>query len=268
MEKTKVYRFTQFPAEALRDAISRVRQLSEAADKPIVSTRLEIGNNSETWNHDTDIEFLADYRKSWVRIQVDLYSPMYRLFVMGETAQMTVAVTGPNRADIESVFEIFDSTAQPITELDILTPVEKPVIFIGHGRSSQWRELRDHLRDLHGYKIEAYEAGARAGHTIRDILEEMASNSSFALLVLTAEDMTHESSMRARQNVIHEAGLFQGRLGFSRAIMLIEEGVEEFSNVAGVQYIRFSAERIREAFGDVLATIGREFGRSPTPPCT
>ncbi len=260
MEKTKVYRFTQFPAEALRDAISRVRQLSEAADKPIVSSRLEIGNSSETWNHDTDIEFLADYRKSRVHIQVDLYSPVYRLFVMGGTAQMTVAVTGPDRADIESVFMMFDSKAQPIIQQDTLTPVEKPVIFIGHGRSSQWRELRDHLRDLHGYPIEAYEAGARAGHTIRDILEEMASNSSFALLVLTAEDMTHESSMRARQNVIHEAGLFQGRLGFSRAIMLIEEGVEEFSNVAGVQYIRFAPERIREAFGDVLATISREFG--------
>lgn len=268
MEKTRDYQFTHFPAEAIWDAISCVRQLSEAADKPIVSSRLEIGNGSETWNHDKDIEFLADYRKSWVHIRVDLYSPLYRLFVMGGSAEMRVAVTGPNRADIESVFMILDSKAQQLDQLNTLAQLEKPVIFIGHGRSDQWRELRDHLRDLHGYPIEAYEAGTRAGHTIRDILEEMASNSSFALLVLTAEDMTQDSSMRARQNVIHETGLFQGRLGFSRAIMLIEEGVEEFSNVAGVQYIRFAPGRIREAFGDVLATIGREFGRSPTQPCT
>lgn len=42
----------------------------------------------------------------------------------------------------------------------------KPVVFIGHGGSPRWRNLKDHLSDNHGYKIEAYETGARAGHTI------------------------------------------------------------------------------------------------------
>ena len=106
---------------------------------------------------------------------------------------------------------------------------------------------------------EAYETGARAGHSIRDILEEMVSKSSFALLVFTGEDDQVSGSVRPRQNVIHEAGLFQGSLGFSRAIILLEEGVEEFSNVQGVQYIGFSKENIKEVFGEVLATIRREF---------
>jgi predicted nucleotide-binding protein len=35
--------------------------------------------------------------------------------------------------------------------------------------------------------------------------------------------------------VIHEAGLFQGKLGFARAIVLLEQDCNEFSNIAGLQ---------------------------------
>jgi predicted nucleotide-binding protein len=41
-------------------------------------------------------------------------------------------------------------------------------------------------------------------------------------------------------NVIHEAGLFQGRLGFERAIILLEDGCEEFSNIQGYGQISSS----------------------------
>jgi predicted nucleotide-binding protein len=133
------------------------------------------------------------------------------------------------------------------------------VVFIGHGSNAAWRDLKDHLQDKHGFKIEAYETGARAGHTIRDILEEMVTRSSFALLVLTGEDEQPDGQLRARQNVIHEAGLFQGKLGFPRAILLLEDGVEEFSNVHGLQYIKFSKNNIKETYGEVLATLRREF---------
>ena len=65
----------------------------------------------------------------------------------------------------------------------------QPKIFIGHGRSSQWRDLKDHLHDQHGYDVVAYEIGTRAGQTIRDILEEMLIQSSFAILLMTGEDV-------------------------------------------------------------------------------
>ena len=77
----------------------------------------------------------------------------------------------------------------------------------------------------------------------------------FALLVITAEDETAEGSMRARQNVVHELGLFQGRLGFSRAIAIVEEGVEMSSNMDSIQQIRFGPGNIRESFGEVVATL-------------
>ncbi len=85
------------------------------------------------------------------------------------------------------------------------------------GRSGAWRDLKDHLHEEHGYRVEAYETGARAGHAVRDVVEDMLSANSFALLVMTGEDETASGEVRARQNVVHEAGLFQGRLGFNRA---------------------------------------------------
>jgi predicted nucleotide-binding protein len=87
----------------------------------------------------------------------------------------------------------------------------------------------------------------------------MLKRSSFALLVMTAEDEMSDGQKRARQNVVHEAGLFQGRLGFRRAIVVLESGAEEFSNIHGIEQIRFPPGAIRETFGDVVATIKREF---------
>jgi predicted nucleotide-binding protein len=48
-----------------------------------------------------------------------------------------------------------------------------------------------------------------------------------------------DGKLHARLNVIHEAGLFQGRLGFNKAIILLEEGCEEFSNIHGLGHIPF-----------------------------
>jgi predicted nucleotide-binding protein len=53
--------------------------------------------------------------------------------------------------------------------------------------------------------------------------------------------------------------LFQGKLGFSRAIVLLEEGTEEFSNIHGIEQIRFSRGNIKETYGEILATVKREF---------
>ena len=70
-------------------------------------------------------------------------------------------------------------------------------------------------------------------------LEQMLDEAGFALLVLTAESERTDGVVLARQNVVHEAGLFQGRLGWRKAIVLREDGCEEFSNIAGLGQIPF-----------------------------
>lgn len=60
------------------------------------------------------------------------------------------------------------------------------------------------------------------------------------------------------KNVVHEAGLFQGRLGFTRAIVVLEEGCAEFSNIQGLGQIRFPVGQIGAAFEEVRRVIERE----------
>src|SRR5690606_15065925 len=81
---------------------------------------------------------------------------------------------------------------------------------------------------------------SRTRETIINILDDFLNKTSVAILIMTAEDDTADGKIRARQNVIHEAGLFQGRLGFDKVVILKQEGIEEFSNIAGLQYIAFS----------------------------
>ncbi|MDH5682875.1 MAG: nucleotide-binding protein [candidate division WOR-3 bacterium] len=137
-------------------------------------------------------------------------------------------------------------------------PKRSPCIFIGHGRSKLWARLKIYLEDELGLATMTYESESRVGKSIVPILEEMLDKTTFAVLVLTAEDETAEGSRRARQNVIHEAGLFQGRLGFKRAVILRQEGLEGFTNVEGLQYISFDGEQIEQAFNELERVLKRE----------
>jgi predicted nucleotide-binding protein len=93
-----------------------------------------------------------------------------------------------------------------------------------------------------------------------DRLKNMLDSADFAFLVMTAEDETSAGRIHARLNVIHEAGLFQGKLGFNKAIILLEEGCEDFSNIHGLGYIPFPKNNINSAFEDIRAVLERERG--------
>ena len=86
----------------------------------------------------------------------------------------------------------------------------------------------------------------------------MLNQATFAVLVVTAEDETPEGGVRPRQNVVHEAGLFQGRLGFHRVFLLLQDGVEAFSNIDGLQYIKFSQDAIEQSFYELGRALKRE----------
>ncbi len=260
MKKKKVFAKTRFSADVLEEALAQFeRRLKDRREK-CDRLRLSVEHADAEWSYDNKEEFFADYRRNDGWANLNVWSASLDLDVRVERRQVVVVVGAPNREEIEGLFAVFEKHADASRLPDLpLTNEAKPVVFIGHGRSSQWRDLKDHLVDKHGVQVEAYETGARAGHSIRDILEDMSTKASFALLVMTAEDEQADGGFRARQNVVHEAGLFQGKLGFARAIVMLEEGAQDLSNFAGVQQIRFSKDNIKETFGEVLATLRREF---------
>jgi predicted nucleotide-binding protein len=131
-------------------------------------------------------------------------------------------------------------------------------VFIGYGRSTAWRDLKDFIQDRLHLPWDEFNRVPIAVVTNIARLSQMLDESAIALLVMTAEDEQSNGRLHARMNVIHEAGLFQGRLGFERAIVLLEEGCEEFSNIQGLGQIRFPRGSIRATFEDVRQVLERK----------
>jgi hypothetical protein len=131
-------------------------------------------------------------------------------------------------------------------------------IVIAHGRSPLWRDVKDFLGDRLGLPYDEFNRVPVAGIPNSIRLTQMLDGAAFALIVLTGEDEFADGSVRARQNAVHEAGLFQGRLSFARAIVLLEDGCEEFSNIEGLGQIRFPKGNIKAVFEDIRAVLERE----------
>ena len=131
-------------------------------------------------------------------------------------------------------------------------------IFIGHGKSPLWRELKDFLVDRLDQEWDEFNREAVAGYPTFERIDTMLNEAKFAFLVMTGEDELTDQTTQARQNVVHEAGLFQGRLGPKKAIILLEEGCAEFSNIIGLTQIRFPKDHISAAFEEIRSVMERE----------
>ncbi|MFB9237644.1 TIR domain-containing protein [Plantactinospora siamensis] len=81
-----------------------------------------------------------------------------------------------------------------------------------------------------------------------EALADYLERCSFAVCVLTAEDFAGDGRLLARQNVIHEVGLFQGRHGFDRVLVLAEEGCDFVPASADPYTITFPRHGISSAF--------------------
>jgi predicted nucleotide-binding protein len=132
-------------------------------------------------------------------------------------------------------------------------------VFIGHGGSPAWLELRTFLTEKLGLQVEEFNQEAMAGIATTERLQEMLRQSCFAFLVMTAEDVHARKKVRARENVVHEIGLFQGSLGFRKAIVLKEKSVVEFSNIHGLSHISFPKGKLDNAAKEeICKTLERE----------
>jgi hypothetical protein len=82
---------------------------------------------------------------------------------------------------------------------------------------------------------------ANAGRTILEKFEAHAADASYAVVLLTGDDVGGAVGAtpkpRGRQNVIFELGFFFAKLGRKRTAVLLGPGVEEPSDIAGLVYI-------------------------------
>ncbi|MGQ0761808.1 MAG: TIR domain-containing protein [Acidobacteriota bacterium] len=145
-----------------------------------------------------------------------------------------------------------------IGEADAKNLAATPVVFIGHGNSVAWKDLRDFVTNRLNLSYEEFNREPPAGKSTKERLAEMLDRGDFAFLIMTAEDEHADKTVHARANVIHEVGLFQGRLGFNKAIVLLEQGCEEFSNIRGLTQIRFPKGDIMAVAEEIRRVLERE----------
>jgi predicted nucleotide-binding protein len=173
-------------------------------------------------------------------------------------------------AAIDQLMKATQLSAVHLARLDERQPhvnVKKDtIIFVGHGGSPLWRELKDFLVDRLHLAFDEFSNVPTAGVPTAERLAELLDDAAFAFLIMTAEDEQPDGKVRARENVVHEAGLFQGRLGFKKAIILLEDGCEEFSNIHGLGQIRFPKRNIAAVFEEIRRVLERERVIASGPP--
>ena len=174
-----------------------------------------------------------------------------------ESGQIVKVDSPDSHSEVVKPAEELPNNTQQAVNRDAMNNENKK-IFIGHGGSDIWKVLRDFIVDTLGLEYEEFNRVSAAGEFIGDRLEEMLDKSCMAFLIMTGEDEQADGSLRARENVVHEVGLFQGRLGFKKAIVLLEEDCKEFSNIRGIGQIRFPKGNIREAFENIIRVLKRE----------
>jgi predicted nucleotide-binding protein len=247
--------------------------LSGSKDFNEAKSGLRASISNETWSYETLSEFLADYQKFPEAFHISLSHKEYSMTIKCTYIPgfVNVSITAPTKDEVLKLFNQFDRNAKTLYIKQAVqedkdnsnkhgdqSKIIRPIIFIGHGGDKQWKELNDYLKNQHNYEVITYETEKKPGLSTKEILVSILNKATFAILVFTAEDKLEDGTYNARQNVIHEAGLFQGKLSFTRAIMLLEKGTTEFSNIFGIDQIRFTKGDIQSAFSDVLSAIKSE----------
>jgi predicted nucleotide-binding protein len=148
-----------------------------------------------------------------------------------------------------------DVLAATVDASQLAAPGPTLKIFIAHGADPQWKYINAMLTKADGFEVEAFESSDRSGrHTLR-VVDQMIRSSDVALVVMTGEDQMPDGSLRARENVVHELGYCQGALGIDQTIILLEDGVSEPSNIAGLTQIRFRKNAVIDAEDKILLAL-------------
>lgn len=119
-------------------------------------------------------------------------------------------------------------------------------VFVVHGQNHGKLAEVKHLLGQLGIECCVLQDEPNSGQTIIEKFESHGGNASYAIVLLTADDIggakqNNEVQSRARQNVIFEFGYFCGKLGRHKTAVLYEPGVEIPSDLRGLAYVELDS---------------------------
>jgi predicted nucleotide-binding protein len=125
-------------------------------------------------------------------------------------------------------------------------------VFVSHGHNKlALLQLKDFLRSRLRHQPVVLAEQPSKGLTVVEKLEKVSAECSFAIVLLTKDDTQADGGIRARQNVIHEVGFFQGKYGRQNVLLVCEKGVEIFSNISGIVMIQFDTGHLEGTFESI-----------------
>ncbi len=132
-------------------------------------------------------------------------------------------------------------------------------IFISHGSSKEWLLIQNHIeKDIKLNTLELAQEPNK-GRTVLQKLNEESDKCSYAVVVMTGEDKITDDETRARENVMHEIGFFQGKYGLEKVCLLHEDGTNIPSNIHRLVYIPFPKGVISATFGSLTRELKAYF---------
>lgn len=136
-------------------------------------------------------------------------------------------------------------------------PLRSDVFLVHH--DSPYRDLvRRFIESDCGLCVHEVRSSDVAEPDFDEYLTTQVPCCSFAVCLLGKDESMADGRFRADQNVVYQAGFFQGRYGFGRVAMLTEEGCDGFSNIAGIVRLDFTAPRIESTFIELRRMLQRE----------
>jgi hypothetical protein len=150
---------------------------------------------------------------------------------------------------IQSLDYILELSANVRIGSNIEVAERRGRVFISHGRSNEWTKVQNYLeRDLGIPTLELAQE-PNLGRTVLQKLEEESHKCTVAVIVMTGDDLANNGEIRARENVMHEIGYFQGKYGLMNVVLLHEQGVSIPSNIHGLVYIGFPKDSSEASLG-------------------
>jgi predicted nucleotide-binding protein len=163
-------------------------------------------------------------------------------------------------SELESKYPNLDDGAQSVNHEPIVRRV-----FIGHGRSKEWQDLAIFIQKNLKIEYEEFGLGVFEGKFNFEHLEDLLDKCGLAFLVMTGDDTriedsdTPKTTKHARENVIHEIGYCQGRLGRRNTIVVAEEGCAIPSNLDGQGRVQFKKGELAAKFHKIRGIVEDRF---------
>ena len=185
------------------------------------------------------------------------------IYTFNETESDYIEACKSGLVKSKAVFEVYleelkENDVTPDNEATWDNSISKSKVFVVHGHDEALKQEVARIVEKQGLEAIILSEQANHGKTIIEKFEENTDVGA-AICLFTGDDYgkakdVEDDNLRARQNVVFEAGYFMGKLGRENVILIANPEIELPSDLQGVVYTNDKSWQI-----DVLKEL-REIG--------